>query len=119
MAGGAGLVVGGDGERRLGDVGRGGRLGQGVIAGVGAAEAQSRHVTVLSVPAFLSAKAPVGAGGIEGDGVAADDTRQRGAAHIEGGAGGGVIDLLLAVMPLTVSPLAVMLAVALAVVLAV
>src|SRR5262249_62216616 len=94
LASGAAVVVGGDNERGFGDGGGGGGLRESVIAGIGAAQAQSRDVDGLVGAGVFVGKGAGGAGAVEGDRVAAEHSQQRGTGGIERGTGGGVIDLV-------------------------
>src|SRR5207245_10922601 len=94
-AGGAGLVVCGHGEGRLGDVGGGCRLGEAVIGGVGPAERQATHRHRLGRADGLAGKSAAGGGSAQGDRVSAHCPRERSAAQIKGRRGRAVINLVV------------------------
>src|SRR5262249_31002679 len=91
LAGSTGLVVGGDSERRLGDAGSRSRLSESVIARIGPAEAQARHVNHFAGAGVLGGKGTGSTAGRQRHCVTAQDACQCGAAGIDsGGSGGGV-----------------------------
>src|SRR4029079_10554 len=79
LAGGAALVVGRYSQPRLGDAGSGGGLSEGVIAGISAAQAQSRDVDGLVGAHVFVGKRADSTGGAQSYSVATDDSCQRGA----------------------------------------
>ena len=83
-----------DRERGRGDVGRRRRLGQRVIAGLGAADGQTGHGHRDAGPHVLGGEGPGGTAGIEVDRIAAEHAHQRCARRVERGGGAGVINLV-------------------------
>src|SRR6185503_11914403 len=75
--------------------GRGGRLAQAVIADVGAAQAHTTDRHGLGRAGRFAGEGTADSSSAHGDIVAAHDSGQRGRAHINGGRGRGVIDLVV------------------------
>src|SRR5205807_646463 len=91
------LVRGGDaGDRQRGggDVGRRGRLGDGVVVAVGAAGGEAGDGDGLAVADELVGEAAAGAAGADRDRVTRDDPDEGGGAGVEGCGGEPVVDLV-------------------------
>src|SRR5262249_16023976 len=94
LACGASLVVGCDGQSRLGDRSGGSGLRERVIGGVGAAQAQTGHVNYFAGTRVLGGKGAGGTAGSQRYCVAAENARQSGTTCIKSSAGGSVINFV-------------------------